>query len=206
MKSKFIVIEGLDGSGKSTQIRKLAENLKAEGIPCLATRQPSDGKVGEMARAATKSGFPLENETIALLFAADRYQHYHDEISPALKAGKYVICDRYYYSNLAYQGQGPDSFNRILSYNQQIMRTGKPDITIFLDVAPEECIRRIKHSRQEISIYETQAKLEQMRERYLTAFYHLRATDNIIIMDTNNVSPQTVTEKIWLVLKGDDCK
>ena len=194
---KFIVIEGLDGSGKSTQAKMLAERIEKSGKPCLATRQPSDGQVGQMARAATKSGFPLDNEAVALLFAADRVQHFHDEIAPALAAGKYVVCDRYYYSNLAYQGVDEAAFRRVTAYNQWIMTHGRPDIVIFLDVPPEACMERIQRRHEEISIYESLALLQAQRERFLYAFSQSKGGENILTVNADGKDVDTVSDLVW---------
>ena len=199
---RFIVLEGLDGSGKSTQAARLAGKLRDLNIPYFHAHQPSSNPVGQQARSATKGGFPLENEAIALLFAADRYQHYHEKIAPELDKGSYVICDRYYYSNLAFQGIDSATMERVITYNQAVMEAPakRPDIAFFLDVPPEECIRRIVSTRSDISIYETLPQLKQMRERYFTAFKRLEDTDNIVIIDAANNSHEAVAAQIWKYL------
>ncbi|MCL2386198.1 MAG: dTMP kinase [Defluviitaleaceae bacterium] len=199
---RFFVLEGLDGSGKTTQAKLLGEWFDAKSLPYVVTRQPSDNQVGKLARAATQGAFSLENETLALLFAADRFQHYHEEIAPALSRGNFVVCDRYYFSNLAYQGEDHAAMARIIAYNQSIMTppSRKPDAVIFLDIPPEECLRRITETREEISIYETMDRLKLQRERFFTAFELLRDSENIImvkpeIFDASHVF-ETIVNKI----------
>ncbi|MCL2218152.1 MAG: dTMP kinase [Defluviitaleaceae bacterium] len=199
---QFIVLEGLDGSGKSTQAKRLAGRLYDLNIPRFYARQPSTNAVGQLARMATKGDFPLENEAIALLFAADRHQHYYEKIAPELERGNYVICDRYYYSNMAYQGTDAAAMERVIAYNQAVMTASakRPDIVFFLDVPPKECMRRLSQ-RSDISIYETLPRLEQMRERYFAAFERLKKTDHIVIIDAADNSHESVAAQIWAHLK-----
>ena len=194
--SKFFVIEGLDGSGKSTQVRRLAKWFSEKNKPCFMTRQPSDDKIGTLARSATYGAFPAENETLALLFAAEHYQHYREKISPALNRGEYVICDRYYYSNFVYQGVDSEILQRIFAYNHAVMHVGKPDAVIFFDVSPEECMRRINENREQISIFEALDKLKTQHERYFALFERLRETENIIIIETENRDENAVFDKL----------
>jgi dTMP kinase len=129
-RGKFIVFEGLDGCGKTTQLLLLSERLKRAGVPHIATREPSDGNpVGRLVRDAVHGSVTLENETLALLFAADRYQHIQTEILPALTRGAHVLCDRYYYSNLAYQhdersGKNTQASAPPVEYIRESSRTG----------------------------------------------------------------------------------
>jgi dTMP kinase len=194
----FIVIEGLDGSGKSTQVKLLGEWLAKKGKPCLVTRQPSDDHIGTLARQATYGAFPAENETLSLLFAAEHCQHYFEKIAPALSRGEYVVCDRYYYSNFVYQGTDNAVIERIFSYTQAVMNppARKPDAVIFIDVPPEECMRRITAARSEISIFESLEKLKTQRERFFALFSRLKETENIILIEASENDQNTVFEKI----------
>src|SRR5512137_26082 len=104
LKGLFLVIEGLDGSGKTTQTHLLAQKL-SKNYPVNLTAEPSRGKIGTFIRQCClyeDKRLPIEAE--ALLFAADRIEHLQKEIKPAIDEGKIVICDRYIYSSLAYQG------------------------------------------------------------------------------------------------------
>ena len=119
-KGIFIVIEGLDGSGKTTQASFLAKKLE-KTHKVLLTAEPSIGKIGTFIReGCLYEDKRLPTEAEALLFAADRIEHMHSEIKPALDEGKLVICDRYIYSSLAYQGSAGLKFG--LDKNNQCSR------------------------------------------------------------------------------------
>jgi dTMP kinase len=192
---RFIVFEGLEGCGKTTQLRLLANKLEALGLPFLATRQPSDNPVGKLMRTSTDGLLKLENETMALLVAADRYQHVYDEIAPALADEKYVLCDRYYYSSFSCQGIDPGVFARIAAYNGLVMAYCRPDITFFLDTAPEECMRRITANRDYGGLYDNLTQLTKIRERYLSIFDQLAQSDPVVIID-GNADEETIAKQI----------
>ena len=194
MMPRFIVLEGLDGSGKSTQISLLSQHMSSLGLAHITTREPSDGVIGNLVRKSL-SHSPLENETLALLFAADRFQHVHDVVTPALNQGKHVLCDRYYYSNLAYQAQGQESVTRIMAYNQVVMASRRPDAVFFLDVNPEECMERIAARNQETAIYENITRLREDRIKFLHAFENMN--DNVTILDCSSKSESQVFESLW---------
>jgi dTMP kinase len=176
----------------------LVQRLEAAGIPCLATRQPSDSAVGKIMRQATDARLPLENETMALLVAADRYQHVFDLINPALEAGKTVVCDRYYYSSFAFQGIDPEAFKRVAAYNERVMAHRKPDITFFLDVPPDACMRRLgeRHDNGLVHLYDTVAQQTAVRERYMTIFAQLREHERIVFIDGNQ-NKAAIAAEVW---------
>jgi len=141
--SRLIVIEGLDGAGTTTQVRRLVEHLNARGQRAHATREPSDGPVGRLIREMLTGGHAiagqaLSQSTFGLLFAADRLDHLQREVEPELAAGVWVVSDRWYHSSLAYQGTGADR-DWIAMLNA---RARKPDITVFLKVRPEVAAER----------------------------------------------------------------
>ena len=189
----LIVLEGLDGSGKSTQAKKLHKHFVSVGKNCLLTYEPTNSELGSLARAVTKGELSLEDESLALLFAADRYEHFTKKISPVLDAGGIVVCDRYYYSNIVYQGHSEESINRILDYNQQVMKH-PPDIVFFLDTEPQVCLGRLKSTRSDISIYENITQLKILQKRYLALFDRLG--ENIITIETSGKSEADVTALI----------
>jgi dTMP kinase len=157
----FIVIEGLDGSGKTTQANMLTERLqKTHNVVCTA--EPSQGKIGTFIRNCClyeDKRLPVEAE--ALLFAADRIEHMQNEIAPALAEGKIVVCDRYTYSSLAYQGSMGLSLDWIKTINASAMQ---PDFSIFIDVSPERVLGRLQRKKSVMETLETQQKV---REIYL---------------------------------------
>lgn len=159
---KFIVFEGLDGSGKTTQINRLSEHLKKNNIPHIVTKEPTDNPIGALARCVVRGEVSLTKEALSLLFAADRAEHIATEISPALSAGKFVLCDRYIYSNMAYQNGV-----QVVTDSHHLK---KPDLTIFIDTSPEECTRRIIANRQSMDIYDGIKISQQIRTKYLESF------------------------------------
>ncbi|MGF1468108.1 MAG: dTMP kinase [Sandaracinaceae bacterium] len=148
----FIVLEGVDGAGTTTQSERLAERLRRAGTPTHLTREPSDGPVGAMIRQILTGRLALPAApgardawaTMALLFAADRLDHLEASIEPSLAGGVTVVCDRYDHSSVAYQastggGLDPATVAWIRGLNRHVRR---PDLTLVLDVTPEEAARR----------------------------------------------------------------
>lgn len=160
-KGVFIVIEGLDGSGKTTQARLLAKKLSKK-YNIFLTTEPSRGKIGSYIREYylyEKQRLPTDVE--ALLFAADRLEHVKKELVPALDEGKLVICDRYLHSSLAYQGSSGLSIDWIRGINSKALQ---PDIGVFIDLAPEVVLKRLNRKKSVMETLETQQKV---REIYL---------------------------------------
>jgi len=198
MQAKFIVFEGLDGSGKSTQIRILEERLVKLGHRVAVTAEPTASATGGLVRDALCAFTPRTGAEIAALFAADRVAHNTNPvwgIEKMLRDGRDVICDRYYYSSLAYQGSVTDpSWVRDMNLNCPEIR--KPDICIFLDLEPEKCLERISKDRMVTEIYEERDRLERYRNRYFDIFEMLKFTDNIAIINTA-ASIEEVAEEIY---------
>jgi dTMP kinase len=160
-KGIFIVIEGLDGSGKTTQAVLLAKKLE-KYYKVLLTAEPSCGKIGTFLREGylyEEKRLPTEAE--GLLFAADRIEHIYSEVKPALDEGKIVICDRYIFSSLAYQGSAGLSLEWIKTINARALQ---PDFSIFIDVVPERVLERLQRKKSVMETIETQRKV---REVYL---------------------------------------
>jgi dTMP kinase len=143
--SLFITFEGIEGCGKSTQVKRLAKRLAGYGIPLLATLEPGGTPMGELIRrilldARNKHLAPLAE---LMLYAADRAQHVEEVIRPALDEGKWVICDRFFDATLAYQGsaRGLDS-NLIRYLNVKITQGIRPDMTFLLDCPVDVGLKR----------------------------------------------------------------
>ena len=141
----FITFEGLDGSGKTTQVRLLAEHLRAAGYDVLLTREPGGTSIGDQIREVLHS---LENTAMhpaaeLLLYNASRAQLVAEVLRPHLERGGLIICDRFYDSTLAYQGYGHqlnlDNLKAIIAFATGGLR---PDLTIFLDITPEDGLQR----------------------------------------------------------------
>lgn len=160
----FICIEGIDASGKTTQAYRLVRNLRLRGLDALYTTEPSAGEIGKIIRDYVldrKKRMPAALE--ALLFAADRVDHLEKEIKPALKEGKIVICDRYVYSTMAYQGAADLDLKWIEKINRFALF---PDMALFIDVSPEVVIKRML-SKSKKSVMETLKNQTRVCEVYL---------------------------------------
>jgi dTMP kinase len=161
LKGAFIVLEGGDGSGKTTQARALYSALRHEGYKVHLTAEPSRSTAGRLIRRRILHGKKTSPEVEALLFAADRFLHLESEILPALADGKIVVCDRYTYASFAYQGaQGVDSH-----WLREINRFAlKPDLALYLDVPAETGMSRIKRKKSVLERLELQRRV---RDEYL---------------------------------------
>lgn len=147
MRGKFVTFEGCEGSGKSTQLRLLAEYLKASGADFIMTREPGGSDISEEIRKIILNGKNTEmcDECEALLYAAARIQHLKEKVGPALETGKLVVCDRYVYSSLAYQGYARGLGEEFVEgINRAAIESYPPDITVFLDISPAAAFER-KH-------------------------------------------------------------
>lgn len=185
---KFIVIEGLDGSGKSSQIERLSERLKSLGESVYVTAEPTNFETGAYIRRILSQSLEKDMYLQGALFLADRIEHNtHPElgIRAHLKKGETVICDRYYYSSFAYQGTKIKS-DWVMDINLSCPKIEKPDLCIFLDVSPKECKDRIEKSRESTELYEKSVSLmEGVRNNFLSVFERLSGSENIKIIDAN---------------------
>lgn len=147
MRGKFITFEGGDGAGKTTQIDRLAERLKAEGHDVVITREPGGSAGAEAVRHILLSGAAEGHGADAevMLFAAARLDHLQQLILPALTSGKTVLCDRFYDSTRAYQGANGTTDNDFITRMEKIaVGTNKPDKTIILDLPAEVGLQRVQ--------------------------------------------------------------
>ncbi len=146
MKGKFISIEGMDGAGKSTQIKYMKDFFEAHGHSVLHTREPGGTAIGEKIRELVldKEHQEMGNITEALLYAASRAQHVKEVILPAINEGKIVICDRFVDSSMVYQGRGRGlGYAAIKSINDFATSYLTPDLTILFDIDPQMSLQRI---------------------------------------------------------------
>ena len=186
-RGSFIVLEGLDGAGTTTQCSELAIALRAEGREVHVTNEPTNGPIGVMIRHALSGRLPsperpgpLTPHTLALLFAADRVDHLAAEIEPALSRGATVLCDRYVLSSLAYQGSQV-GMPWVASINSQ---APNPDLTLFLDIGlPAAAARR--HARGLApELYETDEAQARTSAQYRQAMaLREREGDKIAVID-----------------------
>lgn len=162
-KADFIVFEGLDGSGQSTQAENLFEFLKKRGDKVYLTKEPTNGIIGGLIRGQLKKEWKSSPECLQLLFAADRAHHQEKEISLLLESGVTVISDRYFFSSIAFGFLEIDDWNWLKEINKKFIL---PDKVFFLDVSPKTCIDRIKKNRINTELFEDEKKLEKVYLNY----------------------------------------
>ena len=196
---KFIVLEGLDGAGTTTQARLLGEHLAAYG-PVWVTWEPSERPAGSLIRRILAGEILTDARALALLFAADRLDHLYgpEGILEHLRGGTNVVCDRYYISSLAYQTLDAP-FSWVYRINSRALR---PDITIFLEVSVAECLARIG-SRQGAhkDLFEREEALRRVRDSYYRAMEFLRARERIQVVD-GHPSIAEVAAAVWAHVFG----
>ncbi len=188
-KPLFIVFEGIDGCGKSTQLKRLAAALSGMGRDVMATAEPTTTATGRMLRAALSGADPRTPAEMAALFTLDRIHHNKGEggIDEALAAGKDVISDRYYYSSLAYQGSLTD-YDWVRRMNCDCPEIRKPDLCIFLDIAPRVALSRIGRRGEPTEIYEKEETLTLFRDTFMRVFASL--DDRVAIVDANGTEDE----------------
>ena len=168
----FVTFEGLDGSGKSTQARLLAEALRRDGREVVATREPGGTALGERIRELLLGGDEVAPWTEAALFAAARAQIVEEVIAPALARGAHVICDRYIDSSLAYQGIARGlGLERVLELNLHAIGALLPDRTYLLLIDPDEAARRLRDPSDRIEREDA-----EFRRRVAAAYLELAET------------------------------
>lgn len=203
-KGKFITFEGCEGSGKSTQLRLLAERLDKEGVPYILTREPGGSDIAEQIRGVILDGknTAMCDECEALLYAAARVQHLEEIVKPALESGKLVVCDRYVDSSFAYQGVARGlGLPFIESINAFALSAYMPDLTVFLNISPRAAFER-KHGADKNDRMEQQglAFHEKVYEGYLSL---LEKYPRICPVDCGGTKWQTA-ERIFALLKENN--
>lgn len=192
----LIVLEGLDGAGKTTQLSLLRDWLLAQGKRVFCTAEPTDSETGRMLRDALSGKTPRTACELAALFTLDRIGHNVDPdrgIARMIRDGYVVLCDRYYYSSLAYQGAETDA-DWVRNMNLNCPEIRRPDLCIFLDLSPEESIRRITRGRESLEIFERQDRLERIREQFRAVLASL-PDETVRVIDASR-SPEEVREDV----------
>jgi len=186
MKNRFIVVEGLDGSGKSTQIKMLKEYLESKGEKVFMTAEPSEGRIGKTLREMLSEDIPTDMYFQAGMFLADRIDHCtnpENGIKKMIEEGYTVISDRYYYSTFAYQGTKSD-MDYIMKINLDCPAILRPDVCIFLDLNPEICKGRIDTNRGKTEMYEKNIEvMKSIRKNFLDVLNSLKDRENIKIIN-----------------------
>jgi dTMP kinase len=194
----FIAFEGIDGSGKSTQVKLLTENLKNAGHKVYFTFEPTDSPIGSVIRNILNHRIEADHKTIAGLFVADRLDHLLNKSCGILKKldeGYTVITDRYYFSSYAYHGTHMP-LEWVIEANRLSAELLRPDINIYLDIPAETGIKRLNNGRNSVDLFENIENLKKVRNTYFEAFEKLKEKENVFI--TNADRPTDVIAKdIW---------
>lgn len=197
-RAKYWVFEGIDGSGKGTQMKMLLERLYNNNIPYHDTVEPSTGPIGKFIRETILSGDYKTTELVRqTLFTADRFDHYYKEdgVKSKLNNGINVVSDRSYFSGLAYGGEvGRDVFNGLKKH------VIVPDIIFFLDIDHETAFERISAARDKLEIYETKECLKKTRQNYIDAIGVLDGHLHHISIHDASKSVEDIHEEIWEVI------
>jgi dTMP kinase len=211
-RGRFIVLEGIDGSGTTTQLTALREHFRRGGRRAVFTHEPSDGPAGLLIRLALQgrvvgANYELHNPdelpvgasprfdpaALALLFAADRADHLATQVRPNLEAGRTVICDRYLLSTLAYQGQTSE-LEWLLEINRPAII---PDLTLFLDVPPGEAEERMRGTRWKKDLFETPEQQRSIRARYFEYIQrYIPAVGRVEVIDASRPPAEVSLELI----------
>jgi dTMP kinase len=183
---RLIVLEGLDGAGTTTQVERLAAALRTEGHPVLTTREPSDGPVGVLIRQALTGRLvlpggagPLAQETLALLYAADRTDHLRARVLPALEAGQVVLSDRSVLSSLAYQGASLP-----MAWVDEINAHAVPaDLTLMVEVPTEVAARRRAARGGPEELFDAEEKQRRISRQYAEAIRLRGKREHVVRID-----------------------
>lgn len=197
-RGNFIAFEGIDGSGKSTQVGILTERLKQEGIYCYATMEPTNSPIGSLIHQILTGRVKTDNRVIAGLFVADRLDHLLNEVDgimSKINEGTTVITDRYYFSSYAYHSVDMP-MEWVIKANEQSSMILKPTITIFIDVDPDVAMERIAQNRFHQELFEKKSRLIKVRENYKKAFQLLEKEEKVVIIDGNQ-SQEKLADLVW---------
>lgn len=193
MRGIFIVLDGPDASGTTTHAKLLADRLEAAGCPVFLTAEPTDGPLGKEIRDSLKSG-RTDPMALQLLFTADRAWHVENVIEPAIKSGRIVVCDRYWYSTIVYAEAQGLKVDELKNMNRKFIQ---PSCVIFTLPLPEVAIERLgkRHSRE---VFED-AKLQ----RKIHARYAMLAHGDPSIHVIDTAGPmEAAAGKIWKVARA----
>jgi dTMP kinase len=203
-KGTFIVLEGIDGAGTTTQGAMAAASLRQQSFAVLQTGEPSEGPIGALIRQALKgrvvlpagSG-PMTEETLALLFAADRLDHLEAQILPALAQGQIVLCDRYLLSSLAYQGAACP-----MGWVEEINRHAvSPDLTIFISAGVKAAARRRASRGGAPELFESEERQRRVTRQYALAIAR-RARRERIVQVNGDRSRAEVGASVWEAMRS----
>ena len=208
MRGKFITFEGPEGGGKSTHVRELAEQLRAEGKTVLVTREPGGTRLAELIRGLVREEVedPPVTRCEVLLFIAARAQVVSEVIRPALARGEWVICDRFADSTFAYQGYGRGIDVRLLkNFNDFATEGLVPDLTILLDVPPETSKARL--AERQAATATSADRIEQagdmFHRRLRDGFLELAKAEpgRFVVIDSSGPREE-VSDRVWTAVRN----
>lgn len=199
--ARFITFEGIDGSGKSTQARLLAESLRTSGHDVVLTREPGGSVGAEEIRSLVLEGDPdrWSAETEILLFTAARRDHLERTILPALASGKIVICDRFADSTRMYQGLSRGDLRPVVDQLHTLMIGREPDLTVLVDMDPAIGLKRAKSRKTTEERFEDfgQALQDQMRAGFLNLSREF--SERFQVVDGNRTQDEVAKEILTIV-------
>jgi dTMP kinase len=202
-----VILEGLDGAGTTTQAARLAERLRAAGRRVHLTAEPSAGPVGALIRQILKGRIgggpdgrqPFSPWGLALLFAADRKDHFHTEIGPKLADGIDVVCDRFTLSSLAYQGADLGDMDWVEVVNRE---AADADAVLFLRVRPQVALRRRHAASVDREIFEVDAFQKKVARRYEEAIRRQRRAGQEVIEIDGEQPVEAVADAVWSAFRS----
>lgn len=195
----FFVLEGIDGSGKTTQGKLLAKRLEEHFQESVCqTQQPSGGPIGTLIRQMLTGRIEADNQVVAQLFAADRLDHLTNPVDGLIsfrEKGKNIVCDRYYFSSYAYHGVDLP-MEEVISMNRRASQLFKPTANIFIDVKPEQAMIRLQKGRHHQELFENRERLEKVYDNYQKAFQIFEKEEKFLIIQGDGTEKE-VAERIW---------
>ncbi len=197
---RFVVLEGLDGAGTTTQLRMLSERLTRDATPHWATWEPTDGTVGKMLRGVLARQVKAHPRTIALLYAADRSEHVYEPttgIESRTRRGEIVISDRYLFSSLAYQGT-ETGYDYVRGLNSGFPL---PQILVFVDTPVEVCQERLA-ARRNVELYDGMAFQSRVREAYLRSIESFAGTGMQVSLVNGDRPAGLIHGEIWKIISA----
>lgn len=193
-KGKFIVIEGIDGSGSSTQAVRINQFLQNHKIKSHLTKEPTNYLIGGLIRSWLTGDWSSSAMCLQLLFVADRAHHLEKEIIPMLEKNIHVVCDRYYFSTVAYGSLDIPDLDWLYEINKHFL---KPDIVFYLRVSVDEAMQRMKQSRNSLELFEKEKELSKV----IIQYENFTKKFSYVIPIDGSQDPDKVTEDIKNILR-----